>query len=49
VWNLYGDLKFTNIAPPGHLPSPGRVAADQNDLRIREREMLLSRFDACGL
>jgi len=49
VWSLYGDLKFTNIAPPGHLPSPGRVATDKNDLRIREREMLLSRFDACGL
>jgi eukaryotic-like serine/threonine-protein kinase len=49
VWSLYGDLKFTKIAPPGHLPSPGRIAADKNDLRIREREMLLSRFDACGL
>ena len=47
-WSLYGDLKFTDIAPVGHLPSPGMVAAD-NDLRWREREMLLSRFDECGL
>ena len=49
VWNLYDNLNFTNIAPVGHLPSPGRIAADQKDLRIREREMLLSRFNACGL
>ena len=47
-WSLYGDLKFTDIAPVGHLPSPGMVAAD-NDLRWREREMLLSRFDKCEL
>ncbi len=47
-WSLYGDLKFTDIAPVGHLPSPGMVAADK-DLRWREREMLLSRFDECGL
>lgn len=26
VWSLYGDLKFTKIAPPGHLPSPGRIS-----------------------
>ena len=23
VWNLYDNLNFTNIAPVGHLPSPG--------------------------
>ena len=49
TWGLYGDLKFTDIAPPGHLPSPGRIGDNRQDLRIREREMLLSRFDACGL
>ena len=48
-WSLYGDLKFTDIAPVGHLPSPGKVAADKQDLRIQEREMLLSRVDQCGL
>jgi serine/threonine-protein kinase len=49
AWSLYGDLKFTDLATPGHLPSPGRVASDNNDLRFFERGMLLSRFDACGL
>ena len=49
VWSLYGDLKFTKIAPPGHLPSPGKVSSNKNDLRFLERGMLLSRFDACGL
>jgi eukaryotic-like serine/threonine-protein kinase len=49
VWSLYGDLQFTNLAPSGHLPTPGKVSSDSNDLRIREREMLLSRFDDCGL
>ncbi len=43
----YGDLIFTDIAPSGHLPSPGRVAPNERDLRFREREWLLSRFDAC--
>ncbi len=47
-WSLYGDLKFTDNAPFGHLPSPGRVASDIL-LRFSERGMLLSRFDACGL
>ena len=49
VWSLYDDLKFTNLAPTGHLPSPGRKAADKNDLRFNERGELLSRFDSCGL
>ena len=48
-WNLYGDLKFNNIAPEGHLPSPGRKAIDKNNLRVNEREMLLSRFNQCKL
>ena len=48
VWSLYGDLKFTDIAPVGHLPSPGKISSDRNDLRWQERGMLLSRFDACG-
>ena len=47
-WSLYGDLKFTDIAPVGHLPSPGKVSVDKQDLRIRERGMLLSRFEQCG-
>ena len=47
-WSLYGDLKFTDIAPVGHLPSPGIVGA-YKDLRWRERGMLLSRFSECGL
>jgi eukaryotic-like serine/threonine-protein kinase len=49
VWNLYGDLQFNNLAPSGHLPTPGKVSSNSNDLRIREREMLLSRFNSCGL
>ena len=49
VWSLYGDLKFTDIAPVGHLPSPGKISPDKNDLRWQERGMLLSRVDACGL
>lgn len=49
VWSLYKDLKFTEIAPKGHLPSPGRKAAEKNDLRIRERGDLLARFDTCDL
>ena len=48
VWSLYGDLKFTEIAPVGHLPSPGKVGND-GELRIREPGRLLSRFDECGL
>jgi eukaryotic-like serine/threonine-protein kinase len=52
-WKRYQDFNFqginTAITPPGYLPSPGKVATDQQDLRIREREMLLSRFDACEL
>lgn len=47
-WSLSGDLKFSEIAPVGHLPSPGKVATGK-DLRVREREMLLSYFDKCGL
>ena len=49
VWSLYGDLKFSDIAPIGHLPSPGKVDGEQDELRTRERGRLLSRFDACGL
>jgi eukaryotic-like serine/threonine-protein kinase len=49
VWSLYGDLQFNNLAPSGHLPTPGKVSSDSNDLRDREREMLLSRFNDCGL
>ena len=49
TWSYYGDLKFTDIAPLGHLPSPGRVAAGRKKLREQERGDLLSRFDACGL
>ena len=49
VWSLYDDLKFTDIAPVAHLPSPGRKAADKNDLRFDERGELLSRFNNCGL
>ncbi|MDJ0594524.1 MAG: serine/threonine-protein kinase [Pleurocapsa sp. MO_226.B13] len=48
VWGLYKDIKFTDIAPMGHLPAPGRVGEKQKDLRINERGSLLSRFDACG-
>jgi eukaryotic-like serine/threonine-protein kinase len=52
-WKRYQDFNFpkidTGMTPSGFLPSPGKVATDQQDLRIREREMLLSRFDACGL
>jgi eukaryotic-like serine/threonine-protein kinase len=58
-WRIFGagkryqDFNFqginTAITPSGYLPSPGKVATDKQDLRIREREMLLSRFDACEL
>jgi serine/threonine-protein kinase len=52
-WKRYQDFNFqaidTAITPPGYLPSPGKVASDQQDLRIFEREILLSRFNACGL
>ena len=48
-WNLYGDLKFNNIAPEGHLPSPGKKKSDEKQLRVNEREMLLSRFNECKL
>ena len=48
-WSLYGDLKFSDIALAGHLPSPGKLAADKQDLRIRERGMLLSRVAQCEL
>ena len=47
-WSLYGDLKFTDIAPVGHLPSPGTFTSDEQNLRLRERGMLLSRVDECG-
>jgi len=53
AWKRYEDFNFqeidTKTTPSGYLPSPGKVAADKQDLRIREQEMLLSRFDACGL
>ena len=51
-WNVYGDLKFKNndLAPLGHLPSPGKVINDKNkNIRHNERGKLLTRFDACGL
>ena len=49
-WNLYANLNFKNddSASVGHLPSPG-TKADKMNLRKEEREMLLSRFDKCGL
>ena len=49
AWSLYGDLKFTLSAPPGHLPSPGRSPIDNNALRFNERLMLLSRVHTCNL
>ena len=53
AWKRYDDLNFAQInpkiTPSGYLPSPGKVAENKQDLRIREREMLLSRFNACGL
>jgi len=48
AWSLYGDLKFTKLAPPGHLPSPGRSPIDSNALRFNERLMLLSRVHTCN-
>jgi eukaryotic-like serine/threonine-protein kinase len=52
AWRGYEDLNISKInsaiASPGYLPTPGKVAPDQQELRIREREMLLSRFNACG-
>ena len=48
VWSLYEDLKFNDIAPRGHLPSPGRSGANSKNLRIDERDNLLSRFNSCG-
>ncbi|AFZ38042.1 serine/threonine protein kinase (plasmid) [Stanieria cyanosphaera PCC 7437] len=52
TWKRYNDFNFnqidTTITPSGFLPTPGKVADNKQDLRIREREMLLSRFDACG-
>jgi serine/threonine-protein kinase len=53
TWKRYKDLNFQaidpTITPSGNLPSPGTVAADKQDLRWREREMLLSTFNACQL
>jgi eukaryotic-like serine/threonine-protein kinase len=53
AWKRYKDFNFKAIDPTitlsGNLPSPGIVAADKQDLRWREREMLLSRFNACQL
>jgi eukaryotic-like serine/threonine-protein kinase len=52
-WKRYQDFDFqaidTAITPSGYLPSPGKVASDRQNLRIFEREILLSRFNACGL
>lgn len=52
-WKRYQDFNFqaidTAINPPGYLPSPGKVASDRQDLRVFEREILLSRFNDCGL
>ena len=49
-WNVYKNLNVKNssLAPVGHLPSPG-TKPDEINLRIGEREMLLSRFAECGL
>ena len=49
VWSLYEDLKFNNIAPKGHLPSPGKDGENSRNIRIGERDNLLSKFNACGL
>lgn len=53
AWRGYEDLNIPKInsaiASLGYLPTPGKVAPDQQELRIRDREMLLSRFDACEL
>ena len=49
VWSLYEDLKFNDIAPKGHLPSPGKDGENGKNLRVGERNNLLSKFDACGL
>ena len=48
-WSLSGEIRFRNNIPVGHLPSPGQVAPDNPNLRWRERQLLLSRFDECGL
>jgi eukaryotic-like serine/threonine-protein kinase len=52
-WKRYQDFNFqaidTAITPPGYLPSPGKVAPDRQDLRVFEREILLSRFNDCRL
>ncbi|WP_019504029.1 serine/threonine-protein kinase [Pleurocapsa sp. PCC 7319] len=48
-WSLSGDLMYTDIAPLGHLPSPGKEIADKPNLRWRERQLLLSRVDQCEL
>ena len=49
VWSLYEDLTFNNIAPKGHLPSPGKDGENSRNIRIGERDNLLSKFNACGL
>ena len=53
AWKRYKDFNFEQInleiTPLGNLPLPGKVAENKQDLRIREPEMLLSRFNDCGL
>ncbi len=49
TWKYYNELNFTQIAPKGHLPSPGKIFQEQKKLRFNERWMLLSQVDRCGL
>jgi serine/threonine-protein kinase len=49
AWKYYSELTFSDLAPQGHLPSPGTISQERKALRFQERWMLLSRVDACGL
>lgn len=53
TWKRYEDFNFQaidpTITPSGYLPSPGKVTDNRKNLRWQEREMLLGRFNACGL
>ena len=46
-WKPYQEYNFTALATLGQFPTPGRKAADRQDLRTREPEILLSRFYTC--
>ena len=46
-WKPYQEYNFTALATLGQFPTPGRKAADRQDLRTREPEILLSRFNTC--